>query len=115
MSGSIVTHACTIYINIYREIREHFRVLKYICATCCNALFSPLQRLDGRDVYDYRELTITLGKDPGQVEVRLGGTRVLGHVTCQVIQPKPERPTDGQLFFNIELSPMASPAFEVGR
>lgn len=40
---------------------------------------------------------------------------MLGHVTCQVIQPRPERPTNGQLFFNVELSPMASPAFEVGR
>ena len=66
-------------------------------------------------MYDYRELTITLGEEPGQVEVRLGGTRVLARVTCQVVQPKAHRPTDGQLFFNVELSPMASPAFEVGR
>ena len=41
--------------------------------------------------------------------------RVLGCVSCEVIQPQPNRPTEGQLFFNVELSPMASPAFEVGR
>lgn len=80
-----------------------------------HVVYMYIQRLDGRDVYDYRDLRITLGKLPGQVEVMLGRTRVLGHVTCQVIQPKPERPTEGQLFFNVELSPMASPAFEVGR
>ena len=74
-----------------------------------------VQRLDGREVYDYRELAISLGEEPGLVEVRLGGTRVLAKVTGQVVQPKPHRPTDGQLFFNVELSPMASPAFEVGR
>ena len=73
------------------------------------------QRLDGREVYDYRELIIAIGEEPGQVEVRLGGTRVLARVTGQVVQPKANRPTDGQLFFNVELSPMASPAFEVGR
>ena len=30
-------------------------------------------------------------------------------------EPRPNRPTEGQLFINVELSPMASPAFEVGR
>ena len=41
--------------------------------------------------------------------------RVLGQVSCEVAQPKPNRPTEGQLFVNVELSPMASPAFEAGR
>ena len=41
--------------------------------------------------------------------------RVLGQVSCEVAQPKPNRPTEGQLFVNVELSPMASPAFESGR
>ena len=41
--------------------------------------------------------------------------RVLAVVSCEVVQPRPQRPTEGQLFFNIELSPMASPAFEIGR
>ena len=41
--------------------------------------------------------------------------RVLGQVSCEVAQPKPNRPTEGQLFINVELSPMASPAFESGR
>ena len=41
--------------------------------------------------------------------------RVLGQVSCEVTQPKPNRPTEGQLFINLELSPMASPAFEAAR
>ncbi len=41
--------------------------------------------------------------------------RVFVCVSCHVIQPRPQRPTEGQLHFNVELSPMASPSFEVGR
>ena len=41
--------------------------------------------------------------------------RVFVCVSCHVIQPRPQRPTEGQLHFNVELSPMASPAFEIGR
>jgi exosome complex RNA-binding protein Rrp42 (RNase PH superfamily) len=29
--------------------------------------------------------------------------------------PPPNRPSEGQIFFNLELSPMASPAYETGR
>ncbi len=41
--------------------------------------------------------------------------RVLARVSCEVVQPRPQRPTEGQLFFNVEFSPMASPGFEIGR
>lgn len=66
-------------------------------------------------MYDYREIDITLGREPGSVEVTLGRTRVLACVMCQVIEPKPHRPAEGVLYFNVELSPMASPSFEAGR
>lgn len=93
-------------------------------------------------MYDYRGIDIDLGTSPGHVEVRLGDTRfdtalnqlhsilelctldlagmvcflrVFACVSCHVIQPRPQRPTEGQLYFNVELSPMASPGFEVGR
>lgn len=36
-------------------------------------------------------------------------------MSCEVLRPWPQRPTEGELFFNVELSPMASPGFEVGR
>ncbi|XP_064392820.1 exosome complex component RRP45-like [Halichondria panicea] len=73
------------------------------------------KRLDGREVYDYRAIEIKLGTSPGHVEVMLGDTRVLACVSCRVIRPRPQRPTEGQMHFNVELSPMASPSFEVGR
>lgn len=41
--------------------------------------------------------------------------RVLGQVSCEVVEPRSNRPTEGQMFINVELSPMASAAFEGGR
>jgi len=35
--------------------------------------------------------------------------------SCELVVPKENRPTEGIMFFNVELSPMASPAFELGR
>ncbi|XP_020637122.3 exosome complex component RRP45 [Pogona vitticeps] len=73
------------------------------------------KRLDGRQCYDYRNLRISFGTDYGCCIVELGKTRVLGQVSCELVSPKPNRATEGILFFNLELSPMASPAFEPGR
>uniref|UniRef100_A0A8C5LMX0 Exosome complex component RRP45 n=1 Tax=Leptobrachium leishanense TaxID=445787 RepID=A0A8C5LMX0_9ANUR len=73
------------------------------------------KRLDGRQTYDYRNIKITFGTDYGCCIVELGKTRVLGQVSCELVAPKMNRPTEGILFFNLELSTMASPAFESGR
>ncbi|XP_003221849.2 exosome complex component RRP45 [Anolis carolinensis] len=73
------------------------------------------KRLDGRECYDYRNLRISFGSDYGCCIVELGKTRILGQVSCELVTPKPNRATEGILFFNLELSPMASPAFEPGR
>ncbi|XP_075056420.1 exosome complex component RRP45 [Mixophyes fleayi] len=73
------------------------------------------KRLDGRQTYDYRNIKITFGTEYGCCIVELGKTRVLGQVSCELVAPKMNRPTEGILFFNLELSPMASPAFEPGR
>ncbi|KAJ0041756.1 hypothetical protein NL108_007351, partial [Boleophthalmus pectinirostris] len=72
-------------------------------------------RLDGRQTYDYRNIKITFGTDYGCCFVDLGKTRVMAQVSCELVAPKETRPNEGILFFNIELSPMASPAFEPGR
>jgi exosome complex component RRP45 len=90
------------------------------------------QRLDGRGVYDYRQMQITFGEDRGCCQVQLGNTmyvvtvlhlflyliylyfRVMTQVSCEVTPPKPTRPSDGILFVNVELSPMAYPTFEPG-
>eukprot|EP00064_Thunnus_orientalis_P006018 superscaffoldBa00000607_g6032 len=72
-------------------------------------------RLDGRQTYDYRKIKITFGTDYGCCFVDLGKTRVMAQVSCELVAPKENRPNEGIMFFNIELSPMASPAFEQGR
>jgi len=48
-------------------------------------------------------------------EVSLGRTRVLAVVTAQVTAPYPERPTDGFLSFNVNVTALAGPAYEGGR
>ncbi|EPQ05819.1 Exosome complex component RRP45 [Myotis brandtii] len=73
------------------------------------------QRLDGRQTYDYRSIRISFGTDYGCCVVELGKTRVLGQVSCELVSPKLNRATEGILFFNLELSQMAAPAFEPGR
>lgn len=73
------------------------------------------KRLDGRQTYDYRSIKIIFGTDYGCCFVHLGKTRVMAQVSCELVTPKESRPNEGFLFFNLELSPMASPAFEVGR
>lgn len=73
------------------------------------------KRLDGRQTYDYRNIKITFGTDYGCCVVELGRTRVLCQVSCELVPPKDSRPTEGIMFFNLELSPMASPAFEPNR
>lgn len=73
------------------------------------------KRLDGRQTYDYRKIKITFGADYGCCFVDLGKTRVMAQVSCELVAPKDNRPNEGIMFFNIELSPMASPAFEQGR
>ncbi|XP_051993732.1 exosome complex component RRP45 [Xyrauchen texanus] len=73
------------------------------------------KRLDGRQTYDYRNIKITFGTEYGCCIVELGKTRVLSQVSCELVPPKDSRPTEGIVFFNLELSPMASPAFEPNR
>nr|XP_046259084.1 exosome complex component RRP45 [Scatophagus argus] len=73
------------------------------------------KRLDGRQTYDYRKMKITFGTDYGCCFVDLGKTRVMAQVSCELVAPKESRPNEGIMFFNIEMSPMASPAFEQGR
>ncbi|CAG8551809.1 9016_t:CDS:2 [Acaulospora colombiana] len=81
-----------------------------------NFILSSLKeriRLDGRDLGDFRPLSIILGPEKGRSEVRLGGTKVLSKVSCEVTRPYLERPSEGILIINAELSPMAFPEEEI--
>jgi hypothetical protein len=45
----------------------------------------------------------------------MGSTRVMSVVSASLESPFPDRPNEGSIRFNVELSPMASPFFEPGR
>ncbi|KAI4599726.1 hypothetical protein KJ359_001462 [Pestalotiopsis sp. 9143b] len=72
-------------------------------------------RLDGRKFEQFRKLELTFGDQYGVSDVTLGKTRVLAKVSAEVTAPYPDRPFDGIFTITSELSPMASPAFEVNR
>lgn len=93
-------------------------------------------RLDGRAFDAYRQLDVLFGEEYGVADVRLGKTRyggcraqcfplrfkltchhdrVLTRISASIIAPYPDRKFDGVFTITTELSPLASPAFEVGR
>ena len=74
-------------------------------------------RSDGRFLLESRAATYVFERFEGKAiaEVSLGDTRVIGIVTAVVVEPLPERPSEGSLSFNVQLGALASPAFEAGR
>jgi len=82
-----------------------------------HALSTNGKRMDGRGPMEMRYIKLSFGRADceGTAEVQLGQTRVLAVVTAEVVPPFPDRPTEGFLYFNVELSPMACPSVEGGR
>ncbi|KAL8750243.1 MAG: hypothetical protein Q9199_007200 [Rusavskia elegans] len=72
-------------------------------------------RLDGRALDSFRDIQLSFGDEDGVADVRLGKTRVLARISTSLTAPFPDRKFDGIFTITTELSPMASPAFEVGR
>jgi exosome complex component RRP42 len=75
------------------------------------------QRLDGRGLLDYREITVEVGtidKASGSALVKLGRTKVLAGIKIETGTPYPDTPESGVLIVNVELVPIASPIFEPG-
>ncbi|KAK7530170.1 ribosomal protein S5 domain 2-type protein [Phyllosticta citribraziliensis] len=72
-------------------------------------------RLDGRKFDAFRDLDLSFGDEYGAADVKLGKTRVLARVSADVTAPFADRKFDGVFSISTEFSPMASPAFEVGR
>lgn len=72
-------------------------------------------RLDSRDFEQFRPISLVFGEEYGTADVQLGKTRVLCRVSCEVTAPYADRKFDGIFTISTELSPMGSPAFEVGR
>jgi len=80
-------------------------------------LISEGKRADGRDLMEYRPITIEKGfieRAEGSARVRLGRTEVAVGVKIEVESPFPDTPEEGILMVNAELVPLASPTFEPG-
>ena len=74
-------------------------------------------RLDGRDQYEYRDITIQTGvleNAEGSAVVNLGGTIAYAGVKFEVRTPWPDRPTQGSLMCGAELRPVAHRKYEPG-
>lgn len=74
-------------------------------------------REDGRDMLDYRNITVkprTMPNAEGSADVTIGYTRVLVGVKLGVGSPMPDKPNEGNLITGAELLPLASDSFETG-
>jgi exosome complex component RRP42 len=80
-------------------------------------LLSQDKRPDGRKLDQMRDVKIEMGpagKAEGSALVRLGRTKVVAGVKMDVGEPFSDRPDEGVLMTNAELSPISSPDFEPG-
>ncbi|KAH9093155.1 hypothetical protein Ae201684P_008815 [Aphanomyces euteiches] len=75
-----------------------------------------VQRADGRALLEFRRMNLSLRRSlqehQSECELQLGRTRVLAVVSGEVVAPFPDRPTEGFLQFQVELSPMGASIFE---
>jgi exosome complex component RRP42 len=74
-------------------------------------------RLDGRKYDEYRKIEIEVNlikQAEGSARVKIGDTEVIVGVKLEVGEPFPDTPNEGILVVNAELSPVASPEFELG-
>lgn len=96
--------------NLYRIVSEIEK----------KRIFSELakgKRIDGREIEDYRELTVETGvveKAEGSARVTLGKTQVVAGVKVDIGSPYSDTPDSGVVTVNAELTPLASPMFEFG-
>lgn len=74
-------------------------------------------RLDERGLEDYREIKLETGiskNAEGSARCRIGDTEVMVGVKLDLGEPYPDNPDEGSIVVTAELSPLASPEFELG-
>lgn len=83
-----------------------------------NSLISKDTRADGRKLDEYRNIEIEYGISPksadGSARVKIGETEVVAGVKLDLGTPYPDKPNEGTIMVNVELSPLASSKFESG-
>jgi len=75
------------------------------------------KRLDGRGLMDFRKITVEtgmIGTAAGSSLVSLGNTKVMTGIKIETGTPFSDKPKNGVLTTNVELTPLASPNFEAG-
>ncbi|CAD6564750.1 MAG: hypothetical protein CYPHOPRED_004642 [Cyphobasidiales sp. Tagirdzhanova-0007] len=87
-----------------------------------NALSQHSLRIDGRSLLQPRQLALSFGSVYGSVEVSLGGsigsmgstgtTRVFVQVSAEVVKPREDRPFEGFVLVQSEISPLAGSNYE---
>jgi exosome complex component RRP45 len=77
-------------------------------------LFTPAIRPDGRALSNARKTTITFEETWGVARVCVGNTQVLTTISSDVLEPSPDRGSEGLIKFNVSFPPMASPFFQAG-
>lgn len=81
-------------------------------------LLNKGERIDGRAFNEYREIVIEANVVPAKAEgsalVRLGDTSVVAGVKVLVGEPFPDSADEGVIMVTAEMSPIASPLFELG-
>ena len=81
------------------------------------SLIQQNKRIDERKLDDYREIKIeqNISKNAeGSARCKIGDTEVLVGVKMDVGEPYPDSPDEGTIIVTAELSPVASPLFELG-
>lgn len=60
-------------------------------------------------------MKVRFGKERGHAEVDVGSTRVIAQTSCEVTEPHPNRPSEGIVQYNVDVSPMALPSCDPSR
>ncbi len=74
-------------------------------------------RADERKHDAYREIIVEHGiskNAEGSARVKIGDTEVLAGVKLELSEPYPDRPDEGSIMVNAELTPLANPEWELG-
>jgi exosome complex component RRP42 len=96
---------------------ESYKIISEIEKAHVNALAKNNQRVDGRALEQYRDISIEtdlIVKAEGSARVKLGKTEILAGIKVAIGPPFPDTPDKGVITVNAELTPIASPTFEPG-
>lgn len=74
-------------------------------------------RYDGRKRDEYRPISVEYGlynNAEGSAKVKIGNTEVVAGIKLELNEPYPDCPDEGTIMVGVELTPLASPEFELG-